>query len=50
MAAEDDTAAVKVTVCPYVDGFRLEVRLVVVPVLDVVLLTVCDRIAEVLLL
>ena len=49
VAVEGETVAVKVTVWPEIEGFRLETRLVVVLVLEVVL-TVCDKIADTLLL
>ena len=44
VAADGETVAVKVTICPEVDGLRLDVAVVVVPAL----FTVCDRAAEVL--
>ena len=50
VTVEAETVAVKVTVWPEVEGFRLEARLVVVLVLEVELLTVCDKMADTLLL
>ena len=48
VAVEGVTAAVKVTDCPLTDGFRLEASVVVVVV--IVALTVCDSVADVLVL
>ena len=42
VAVDGETVAVKITVCPNVDGFGLDVRVVVVGVL----LTACIRLAE----
>ena len=49
VAAEGETAIEKVTNWPTCEGFALDVRLVVVLVLDTVF-TVCDKIADTLLL
>jgi hypothetical protein len=46
VAAEGETAAVKVTDCPNVEGLTLEARLVV----EVALLTVSDTVPEALVL
>ena len=48
VAVEGVTAAVNVTDCPLTDGFRLEASVVVV--VAVVALTVCDSVADVLVL
>jgi hypothetical protein len=44
---EGETAAVKVTVCPFVEGFGLDVKVVVVLSL-VVVLTTCTTVGDVL--